>query len=555
MGMASDGRSCIHWAAIGGKPGTIPFLVSRGVNVNARDGQGATSLHYAAQENHPKCIVELILAGADVSLEDHHGRTPLVWAVLQGSAAALASLLAAKANVNTPDRQGFSPLHYAADTGNAGMCLALLGVGANIDAVSKDGQTPLVRSIRHRQVKVVDLLLSNKASVTIVDESGKSALHWACSCGLPGPAIKSLISLGSDIILSDHRGWQPLHDACQGASIDGFDVLLESKLESKRSVNKVTNDGMTPLHITVKTRCHDILGRLLALGAKVNHVLHVGDKSRTPMDVARDALDIEAVRSLASFGGITYDDLADLSAALIQLSWRIHRLKSSSSESPDVLSHLVRKYCRHRRRVMSRTLNHLQSFIEQQRTPVPVAPSVENTQTMTRTRFGPVVTMRPAFVRRVINYDIALPGLTTILLSDRCTPATLFAVRPSQPQPSAPKPDMSSTQQSTQSIAKTPTLSAADVARRAKFAQTRLLLGFQGRIEALKGNLTSTKTVVGPATATDVKRARQSVKAALHAVRRLRSETAQMEAIIGQAAILPPIVSPSSGEDATLCHY
>jgi len=52
-------------------------LVTRGVNVNAKDKQGITPLHRAAARGFTQIIEKLLESGADINVTDNEKNTPL----------------------------------------------------------------------------------------------------------------------------------------------------------------------------------------------------------------------------------------------------------------------------------------------------------------------------------------------------------------------------------------------------------------------------------------------------------------------------------------------
>ena len=59
----------------------IEYLVSHGMNVNAKTNKGRTALHMASSDRRKPSVVEgLLRAGADVMMPDYEGFTPLHWA-------------------------------------------------------------------------------------------------------------------------------------------------------------------------------------------------------------------------------------------------------------------------------------------------------------------------------------------------------------------------------------------------------------------------------------------------------------------------------------------
>jgi ankyrin repeat protein len=80
-------------------------------------------------------------------------------------------------------------LYLAAENGRADIVKLLLENGADVDGAlfdeeSDDGyyfRTPLSVSIERGDSNVVQLLLENGADIDIIDDAGRTALHWMAS--------------------------------------------------------------------------------------------------------------------------------------------------------------------------------------------------------------------------------------------------------------------------------------------------------------------------------------------------------------------------------------
>jgi ankyrin repeat protein len=104
--------------------------------------------------------------------------------------------------------------HDAARVGYVEKVKALLENGVNVDTKDDDGWTPLSVAIREYRVKVVELLLANKA-----DPNSKNGNSEAT----------------------------PLHVA----SANGYDTFVKLLLAAKADVNTKNKAGLTPLHLAV----------------------------------------------------------------------------------------------------------------------------------------------------------------------------------------------------------------------------------------------------------------------------------------------------------------
>lgn len=227
----------------------IKFLLTKGADLNKRDGQGYTALQSAARQRKATLIPELIALKADVNATDQDGYTALHLAVLRNTPESVKALLDGGADGNTPTKSGYTPLalailedHYKSATalieGGAGIdtpvgdakltplmlasgkegnklhlgagkqriekwnpkdpgvleiARALIDKGANVNAVSDTGVTALILAASHNNTPIVGLLAQAGADVNAKTKDGKTAAELAKQNG--NEAVVSLLRL------------------------------------------------------------------------------------------------------------------------------------------------------------------------------------------------------------------------------------------------------------------------------------------------------------------------------------------------------------------------
>jgi cytohesin len=228
----------LHKAVEAGRLEVVRALLACGANVNATTPYGETPLHFAARGGYTEIVLALLDKGADPEAGHERKRTALVeakaaghsetakvlamrsappdlnmaiesgglevvrqlldanpgliqsetgtlhTAVVAGDEKIVQLLLDRGANVNTLNNFLMTPLHIAAEEGNRlAIARLLLDRGADVNggktAERREGHTPLHQAAMSGDLEVLKLLVDRGADLTLLDESGQSALDWA----------------------------------------------------------------------------------------------------------------------------------------------------------------------------------------------------------------------------------------------------------------------------------------------------------------------------------------------------------------------------------------
>ena len=171
--VSKEGRSSqswhpLNWAAANGQTEIVEFLLSRGAEVNSKDGVGYIALHYAAgrgswRPHGYREVVEVLIAnGEDVNTKAVDGSTPLDLAAMNqqkeimdlirkhsgkhgtffgavsgGDIEAVKKFLVAGVDTNKKWGRG-TPLMAAAASGHNETVELLIGEGAEINVIMRD---------------------------------------------------------------------------------------------------------------------------------------------------------------------------------------------------------------------------------------------------------------------------------------------------------------------------------------------------------------------------------------------------------------------------------
>lgn len=255
-----SGNTVLHYASEWMLPNdTMNFLIQKGADVNAVNGNGETPLFSAAKADNADAIVSLVKSGASLRARDNLGSSPLHAAVRWDALAAAEKLINMGLDIDCQNVGGKTPLAEAAVEGNMTMARLLLKQGANPNTYDQNGRTCLSDAIRGGQYEMVKLLLSAKANPQIQDLAGRTPYHEAAILG-DKEIIVMLQKAGANPLARDKAGATPLSIAF-GKDED----IMYAILGSDRMI--ADSDGNTPVHIAVQKKAkHSILQSFILKG-------------------------------------------------------------------------------------------------------------------------------------------------------------------------------------------------------------------------------------------------------------------------------------------------
>lgn len=252
---AADGDAPLVDAVKTGSIERLRALLRPGVDVNMRQGDGATALHWAAHRDNAVAADLLIGAGADVNLTNDLGATPIWLASINGSAAMIERLLEAGANPNAPLASGETPLMAAARGGSVKAVQLLVAHGADVNAKERlRGQTALMWAVEQQHADVGRTLLEHGADIHARSNVWHQLENTA---GNTNPA--------GDFEMA-HGGSTPLLFAARHGDVETARVLLDAGAD----VNDTAAAGMSALVIAAHSNHGALATFLLSRGADAN---------------------------------------------------------------------------------------------------------------------------------------------------------------------------------------------------------------------------------------------------------------------------------------------
>jgi len=228
-----DGYTPLIMAALSGKADIAELLLARGAGINrSTNAYQVTALIYAALCGHKGVVDVLVRHNADRGLilaEDiSYANNIYPWgykaihvAIKLGHLDIAKALLVDSVDVNMPGNSNNTPMMTAAIYGRTSLVAHLIDRGANINARSTSGATALAYAIIKRQDAIVDMLLEQKADVSLPVTgnfgnredveivAGDTPLHIAARFGNEELVTKLLMANGAIIEARNSKGQTP----------------------------------------------------------------------------------------------------------------------------------------------------------------------------------------------------------------------------------------------------------------------------------------------------------------------------------------------------------
>ena len=233
----------------------VKRLLGQGVEVDARQPDGATALHWAVYREDLETVDVLLRAGASVDAVNRLGATPLWLAAVNGDAVAIRRLLDAGANPNVRLREGETPVMTAARSGTAEGVRLLVEAGADVQAreTSRD-QTALMWAVTQGQHEAVQVLLEAGADVEARSKVRPRLMYDVSSNG-------AVFDQGVMVPLG---GFTPLLFAARHGDVESARLLLAAGAD----VDNPAANGASPVVVATHSGHTDFAVLLLAQGAR-----------------------------------------------------------------------------------------------------------------------------------------------------------------------------------------------------------------------------------------------------------------------------------------------
>ena len=157
------GQTPLMLAATFGKKAAFEMLIQNDANPYLKCSLGDCLLHFAAAGGNPHILEYLLSRDLDVNQRNGVGVTPLATAAIYGKQRAFELLLDKKADPFLTKKDGDSVLHFAACGGSVPIISKLISLGLDKNLEDPFGRTPLITATKCRKYEAVRYLLSIEA--------------------------------------------------------------------------------------------------------------------------------------------------------------------------------------------------------------------------------------------------------------------------------------------------------------------------------------------------------------------------------------------------------
>ncbi|CAE7561264.1 PAT23 [Symbiodinium sp. CCMP2456] len=177
---SSGGYASVAEAAAHQNTQAVIEMLSQGFGADGQDSDGNTALHFTALLRLDTLIDPLLERGARPDVGNNSAECAVHWAANSCNVIALDKMTRTnRALLSIRDCDGFTPFIVSAQTDNYLVMEWLYFKGVSLEEQDDSGRTALQWACYKGNKKTVQWLLSRSASIVHRDQEGMTALHWA----------------------------------------------------------------------------------------------------------------------------------------------------------------------------------------------------------------------------------------------------------------------------------------------------------------------------------------------------------------------------------------
>eukprot|EP01083_Nonionella_stella_P168240 567423_1 len=260
-----EGNSALYYAVKNNDYTVFTAIIERNPNADLKNVYGFSALHHACRNEYNRLIEELLRYGADPNSAAFTGQTCLMSTVRKKNTQATELLIKYGANLNLTydaatsglfgDRgmRSVSAMHLAIDEKNHSAILLLLNGGVDATIIDNEGKTFLHYAVDEEQVEILKAVYASVSKQMNTDElydfinhqdnRGRTALLLSCKRRSRCPCLRFLLETSlCDLNLADEEGKSPLASAIYYSSLYHTLEIVQMLLEAGASVHPIHVD-------------------------------------------------------------------------------------------------------------------------------------------------------------------------------------------------------------------------------------------------------------------------------------------------------------------------
>jgi len=266
-------RTALFYAARGGDPDNVRWLIERGANTELKDVNGDRPLEYGLRFDNKQLIrtfsefggtplqsvvlvgrydllVELVLHSGNESFSVHDldpatGRSAAYEAAETGFIQILEFFIDQGTDLAHLDYAGLTVTAAAAVAHKEESIRLLLDRGAEVDQRLANGFTALHVAAEAGCAPCLEVLLEYGASINATDNRGRTALHLVGSA----PAAQVLMLNRAGVFPTGDLGLLPTHMAAFDGRVEVLEAIFVWRYGGVEVVDSRSTEGDTPLHL------------------------------------------------------------------------------------------------------------------------------------------------------------------------------------------------------------------------------------------------------------------------------------------------------------------
>jgi ankyrin repeat protein len=245
-------------------------VCARMKSLDTADNQGTTPLMCAVQVD-PQVSQFLLEKGADARARDGEGMTAAHVAALSGSLESLKKIIGSKPSIDAlsstrKDKKGL--LHLAAISGNENTVRWLCDQGLSMTQKDEREMTPAHYAAAAGRWNVLSIFISRGFPVEYQDSTNRETCLMLALKGHHFELVEKLLQAGASLT-RDNWGIAPIHTAAK----EGDCVLIKYLCEKQKTLVNFPSQNdkkSTPLHLAAAGGQLEAVKTLVALGAPLN---------------------------------------------------------------------------------------------------------------------------------------------------------------------------------------------------------------------------------------------------------------------------------------------